>query len=789
MSLALTFGITFTNMVKADVTVNAATKKTVYNWKNAKIVGGGFIPNIIFNQSEKNLIYARTDMGGAYRWDASTNSWKSITDWISNDDWNLMGCESIATDSVDPNRVYIAAGMYTNNWTNQNGEILSSQDKGDTFQRNKLPFKLGGNDPGRSMGERLSIDPNDDSILYLGTRCDNGLWRSTDYGKTWSKVTSFPTGGDYVDPTFGAIGVVWVTFDKNSAVKKADDAKHIKGSASQTIYVGVADSKNSIYRSTDGGQTWQPIPGEPTQITYTKTVNGAKVSQTDSIYPHHSILASNGMLYVTYTNGVGPFDGSIGQVWKYDTKAGTWTNISPEDSTNGDAAGWGYGGLGVDAQHPDTVMVSTLNEWWPDANIYRSTDGGKDWKQAWTTKQDKSTNTTERIDNYNLNYSASPWLDWGNKQTAPSLVNSPKLGWMMDSIAIDPFNSNRMMYGTGATLYGTNDLTKWDKDGKFDISVMAQGIEETAVLDLISPPSGAHLFSSLGDIGGFKHDNLSVSPKMIKSPVIGTNSSEDYAELKPSVIVRAGYADNGTNYPELAYSSDGGDTWSTSSINNTTGDGSGIVSVSANGKTIVWSQTGANANVCYSRDKGKTWTASIGVPAQSEVRSDRVNSNKFYAFFGGNFYVSIDGGATFVKTAATGLPANSWVDFKAIPGIEGDIWLAGGSDNDVYGVWHSTDSGTSFTKLSNVQKADVIGFGKAAPGQKYMALYTSAQVNGVRGIFRSDNEGKTWIRINDDEHQYGSTNSAITGDPRIYGRVYLGTNGRGVIYGDIASGN
>jgi hypothetical protein len=42
------------------------------------------------------------------------------------------------------------------------------------------------------------------------------------------------------------------------------------------------------------------------------------------------------------------------------------------------------------------------------------------------------------------------------------------------------------------------------------------------------------------------------------------------------------------------------------------------------------------------------------------------------------------------------------------------------------------------------------------------------------------------VRINDDQHQFASTNSAITGDPRIYGRVYVGTNGYGIVYGDIA---
>jgi hypothetical protein len=72
----------------------------------------------------------------------------------------------------------------------------------------------------------------------------------------------------------------------------------------------------------------------------------------------------------------------------------------------------------------------------------------------------------------------------------------------------------------------------------------------------------------------------------------------------------------------------------------------------------------------------------------------------------------------------------------------------------------------------------------AAPGQSYMALYSSAQVNGVRGIFRSTDAGASWVRINDDQHQYASTNAAITGDPRVFGRVYISTNGRGIIYGE-----
>ena len=62
---------------------------------------------------------------------------------------------------------------------------------------------------------------------------------------------------------------------------------------------------------------------------------------------------------------------------------------------------------------------------------------------------------------------------------------------MNESVEIDPFNSNRLMYGTGATIYGTTNLTAWDAGQQITIKPMVAGLEETAVLDLVSPPSGA----------------------------------------------------------------------------------------------------------------------------------------------------------------------------------------------------------------------------------------------------------------------------------------------------------
>ena len=156
---------------------------------------------------------------------------------------------------MEPNRVYLAAGTYTNAWTSQNGAILRSTDRGASWQRTDLPFKVGGNMPGRGMGERLAIDPNRNSILYFGAPSGQGLWRSTDYGATWSKVTSFPNRGTYVqdpaDPNGylnDIIGVVWVTFDPRSGTS---------GTASQTIKQGDQGDqggRHSIKQGDQGGQ-------------------------------------------------------------------------------------------------------------------------------------------------------------------------------------------------------------------------------------------------------------------------------------------------------------------------------------------------------------------------------------------------------------------------------------------------------------------------------------------------------------------------------------------------------
>ena len=737
VSLSLTFtpadSVNYTTGT-ADVTlwVLAPLTTAEYTWGSVKIVDGGVMPGIVTHPAEAGLMYIRADVGGVYRWDASAEAWTPLMDFIAAADGTLMSVESIAIDPSDPNRLYVAAG--TSPPYAVNAAILASSDRGGSFTRTNLPFKLGGNDIGHMAGERLAVNPFSPNELYLGTR-GNGLWRSTDRGATWSQAANFP-----VTTSTDQVGLPFVRFDP----------RH-NGVAYVAAYTG------GLYRTGDGGVTWQPVPGQPTTLP-----NG------DTARPMRSALAMDGTLYLTYSNSA-DFSGiNNGAVYKLKPD-GTWSNITPRGPSGETSLWYGFCAVSVDAQHSGTVMVATWNRWSPGDTIYRSTDGGT----SWSSLRESSA----------LDGTLSPWVYYGTNQAA--------FGVWISTLEIDPFDSNRAIYQGGNSLWATDDLTNADSAATIHWHIGANGIEETVVLSLISPPSGAHLLSGVGDEGGFRHDDFSVSGPAFLNPVMTECSFLDFAQSNPSLVARVGLLDyNGT--VAGAYSLDGGTTWTRFPGNppgladSPHGALGSMIAISSDGATFVWAPI--TAGPAFSRDRGVSWTASAGAPAKLRVVADRVNPSKFYGWDGsaGTVYASTDGGATFVARA-TGLPKDQgnagWTNQaypKTAPGSEGDIWLPLTS-----GLYHSTDSGATFTRIGTIDGSLLLGLGMGAPGAQYPALYVVGTVTGVYGIFRSDDAGTTWIRINDDAHQFGSLD-VIAGDPRIYGRVYIGTSGRGIVYGDIA---
>jgi hypothetical protein len=721
-----------------------------YVWQNVVIGGGGFVTGIVMHPRERGLMYARTDVGGAYRWDSTTQEWVPLTDWIGMADVNLTGIESLAVDPSDANRLYLAAGTYENGPS----AILRSADRGTTFARTDVPFKMGGNEAGRFHGERLAVDPSDGDILFFGSRRD-GLWRSNDRGATWKKVDAFPSFATNNPPPATTNSIAGFARRFNFSQQPVgivcalfDPASKTSGKPTPVIYAAASSLSTNLFRSVDGGHSWQAVEGPPIGLR-----------------PNHLVRAADRMLYVTYSREPGPGIMTDGAVWRFDPKQNRWTDITPVKPADSDQR-FGYGDIAVDAEHPSTVMLTTFSHWKPHDLIFRSTDRGTSWTQVWQEN-----------------------TQWDDSSAPYAKTRTPH--WMGD-IKINPFNSNQVFFTTGYGIWSCRDITAADAGRATHWQFFNRGLEETVPLGLISPPEGAHLLSALGDLDGFRHDDLTRSPQQgsFAGPRFSNSDSIAFAGANPRVIVRTG---TGRESVRAAISSDGGTTWQTLGSEPPDSNGAGSIALSADGKNIVWTPRRGTPNV--STDRGTNWAACLGLGPGQVVVADAVNQARFYAFDpnAGKLYTSTNGGSCFVAEG-TELPTGPGVAggsgghagadgvLYATPGCEGDLWLASRSN----GLYHATNPAGAFTKLSAVDEAYSLGFGKAAPGRNRPALYLAGKVGHIQALFRSDDTGATWLRINDDRHQYGWLNH-VAGDPRIYGRVYIATSGRGIVYGDPAS--
>jgi hypothetical protein len=708
-----------------------SSEGTPYVWKSVPILGGGFVTGVSFSRLEQDLIYARTDIGGAYRWQPQTRSWLPITDGLGRDDAHYMGIESLALDPTDANKVYLAVGTYTQSWAST-GALLRSADRGQSWQVTPLPFKLGGNESGRSNGERLAVDPAAPHVLFFGSRKD-GLWRSEDGAVSWRQVETFPEVGET-----GGVGIPVVVFPPQSGPPSTP---------SRVIYAAVASKGPSLFRSVDGGARWQALADQPT-----------------GLLPSHVELDAEGTLYVSYGNQPGPSDVSDGAVYKFAPTTGKWTDITPLKPRAEDR--FGYGGLSVDPRRTGHVLTCSIDRWTMKDEVWHSTDGGKSWK------------TVGQSGNWHAE--GALYLQHGQEKAGIT-------HWTGD-VDLDPFQPTRATIVGGTGVFLTENLTA---SSAVDWRFANRGLEETAVLALASPPQGPPLLSGVGDICGFRHDELDAPARTgaHANPSCSGTTSIDFAEREPGFVARVGKVWG--KEPHGAFSSDGGATWSAFAREPEGSRSGGAIAVSSNAGSLLWTRKGCAP--ALSRDRGQSWSPAAGMRASTALpdwasmdlqpAADRVSPDTLYIYDAsqGSVAVSHDGGESF-QTTYSGLPQLaeyqlSGASITAVPGFEGQIWITTNQE-----LFRSRDAGGTFEHVSTVEAGYGLGVGKAAPGRSYPSLYLAGQVASKKGFFRSDDSGTSWVRLNDDAHQFGFVN-IVKGDPRTLGRVYLGTSGRGVIYG------
>lgn len=619
--------------------------------------------------------------------------------------------------------------------------------------------------------ESIATDPNAPSKVYMSTGVEylNGgasaILKSDNYGDSFTRIdvtSQFKIHGNgmgrgngeklQVDPVNGKIlyigtrangifksvdeGLTWqhlpgldVTTtppNKNGVSFVVLDAARKNADGTQRLFAGISRfGKNgpNMYVSNDAGKTFAPMAGGPAHLM-----------------PHRAVLAG-GALVVTFAKGAGPW-GDVangegleeGGVWRYDIAAGTWRDISPPLNR-------AFAGITVDPTNPQRMIVSTISYYRYSKGrmgdqFYETLDGGK----SWTSVVDQGV----KIDPNGVSWIAGSFMHWAA------------------SIEFDPFDPRTVMVVSGNGLFVSRDIHATPAVWKFD----DDGIEESVPLNLVSI-AGGPVISAIGDYDGFRHTDVTqYSP--IHTPSMGTTWGLDYAAQNPDVVARVGSA--------MYISRDMGVTWKqTPKINGQKGQ----LALSADGGTIVHSPE-KSAVSFYSRDSGASWQPVSGLDGARPV-ADPGNAAMFYALRDTSFLVSCDGGASFTPTATLASPARSRAVVRAAPGRTGDVWVP------LYdgGLARSQDAGATFANLPGVTYAAAVGFGKAAPGAEYPAVYIWGTVGGVRGVFRSTDTGASWLRINDDRHQYGGPGDAqfVVGDANTFGVVYMSTAGRGIVFG------
>jgi hypothetical protein len=718
------------------------------SWTSVKWGGGGYVTGTIYHPVNSSLLYARTDVGGAYRWNAANSTWTPITDGLGfgAGEGRYHGVESIALDPNNDQLVYMMTGDTVGQ--DAHGRIYISSDRGNTWSWYELPFAVGGNDNARGYGERLAVDPQNPSTLMFGSR-KAGIWQSTDSGHTWSHVTSFSstvmTGGGT------PIGVEQIVFD--TPFKGTGQPTWIIWATVAADYAQAAGLTSTLYRSTNGGATWAPV---------------AVPSNVANYDIPHVVKTSDGTFYMTFRPTAPQVQGGSGPSYLYKFGASnnsTWTQLL--SSTSMGMAGLSVYGSGA------TARIAVGMTGWSDSSkqIQMSDNGGSTWREVAA----------------NMPHASDTCRGW------------------IESVTIDPANRDHIMHVHGGGICETTNASSATPSW----SPKVDNLEETATLFAVAPPAGAQykLINAAGDIGAWVITDLATRPTRAPMPGWSNGNAADLAWADPSYIAVTGLDSANGSVVKAFWSGDSGVSWSQFATLPAGGSSSSshVQSVAVTSRnSLVWAPQDSVPS--YTTNNGASWTQT-NLPAFTatwngffrayRLAADRVNPNKVYAFDSGGapwsgqpgkVYISYDGGHNFGLSGMWGaqnMAPNAWGDTSMVvnPNAEGDIWVTDGN-----ALYHSVNSGWnwaqvgSFATANGTMGATKVTLGKAATGASYSAaVYVEGTLNGQWGIFRSDDGGATWSRFNDDAHQFGG-NAVMVGDWNTYGRIYVNGVARGLLY-------
>ena len=393
--------------------------------------------------------------GGVWKTTDGGTYWEPVSD----DYFNTAAVGAVAVSDSDPNVVYAGTGeaCIRGNVTHGDG-VYRSTDAGKTWKHVGL-------EDTRHIS-RIRVHPADPDLVYVaalghafGPNEERGVFRSKDGGETWEKVLYKSEKAGAIDLSVDA---------SNPRIMYAAVWEVLREPF--TFTSGGPDS--GLYKSTDGGDTWTDITCNQGLPEGTKGRIGVAASPARPGRVWALIEAEKRGLYRSEDGGE------------------TWEHVN--DDGNLMQRPWYYTHVYADPQDPNTCYVLNLNMW-------KSTDAGKSFVRV----------TTPHGDNHEL------WIDPRNPKR---MIEGN------DGGACVTFNGG----DTWSTIYNqlTSQFYHLTTDDRFPYRVYATQQDNSAISVPSRTNTGAIPWSDCYAVGSSESGHIAVDPKdpdVVFSGAIGSS--------------------------------------------------------------------------------------------------------------------------------------------------------------------------------------------------------------------------------------------------------------------------
>jgi photosystem II stability/assembly factor-like uncharacterized protein len=631
--------------------------------------------------------------------------------------------------------------------------------------------------------------------LYAAAISGEGTYKSTDYGGSWTNVTgggiTHPWADELVvsptDPQtiwqVADVGQFYVSHNGGISWTTTIDPFHGYGFRAGTIsaaaiapsdpdVVYAVKSGFGIFKSADGGWTWEFLPQSEVDYTYSlaihptdpdivfsgysskpfqdwamvrRSTDGGVIWTTVLSVPHSSGITSVVIdpqnPNTVYAGSTGPSDGGGGQIYHSTNGGDTWSPLNPHLTA---LTVWGQPQLIGDPATPSTAYAAT----WL-GGTWKTTDAGQTWTLL---EQAPQSSTALSLD------PANPNVIYAADRTAPLVWKSADGGatWMAaaDFSSTGAFLVNRVLAADGAVYASTFGLGLHEgklyrsTNGGASWTDITNGLPRS-VLDVSVDPSNAQtIYVTTHIYGAYKSiDGGATWSEMTAFPDIGGYDIE-VDPVSPNIVYAAGLG--ATTVPDWVYP--GGYTFADT------------------------------AGVYKSVDSGQTWDRILAT--SNECRAIRIHPDDhdllFASALSDGFFVSTNGGTSWTNVI-TGLDSYNLTSAWVV----GDKVYAGTQGFGVYAgdVITATGTVTWAAARSNKPVPTVHNFQIQIDPTDSSRIYVGANPGG---LFRSDDSGDTWSDKNfltpsvvvDDPKRQGYYTFAI--NPADPDEVWVGTWGKGV---------